>query len=111
MAWFLALQGPTHVTNQSLIYQLADSADVDKIAQELSSAATLDRAVPIPAVFANHQKTVQLYVRPAAWGAWTFYEMSDDERRNLPTGNPLIDAIAQAAKEQQEQQAKNLPQQ
>ena len=69
MAWFLALQGPSHSPHQSLVYELQDEVDVDKIAQELVSSATLDRVVPIPAVLSQnkrrHQK-VTLYVRPAA---------------------------------------------
>jgi hypothetical protein len=69
MAWFLALQGPAHTPHQSLVYELQDAVDVDKIAQELVSSATLDRVVPIPAVLSQnkrrHQK-VTLYVRPAA---------------------------------------------
>ncbi len=73
MAWFLALQGPAHPPHQSLVYELQDAVDVDKIAQELVSSVTLDRVVPIPAVLSQnkrrHQK-VTLYVRPAAWGLW-----------------------------------------
>jgi hypothetical protein len=59
------------MTNQPSVYELQDSADVDKIAQELVSSATLDRAVPIPAVLqqnAGGKQSVTLYVRPAAWG-------------------------------------------
>jgi len=69
MTWFLALQGTAHMTNQPSVYELQDSADVDKIAQELVSSATLDRAVPIPAVLQQNnrgQQNVTLYVRPAA---------------------------------------------
>jgi hypothetical protein len=107
MPWFLALQGPGHTPHQSLVYELQDSADVDKIAQELASSATLDRVVPIPAVLSRnnrrHQK-VTLYVRPAAWGLWAFYELSDEERRQLLKENPLVNALSQAA--QQRGQAK-----
>ena len=107
MAWFLALQGPAHTPHQSLVYELQDSADVEKISQELISSATLDRVVPIPAVLSQnkrrHQK-VTLYVRPAAWGLWAFYELSDEDRRQLLKDNPVINALAQAA--QQRGQAK-----
>ena len=99
MAWFLALQGPSHTPHQSLVYELQDGVDVDKIAQELVSSATLDRVVPIPAVLAQnkrrHQK-VTLYVRPAAWGLWAFYELSDEDRQQLLKDNPVINALAQA---------------
>jgi hypothetical protein len=102
MAWFLALQGPAHMPHQSLVYELQDSVDVDKIAQELVSCATLDRVVPIPAVLSQnkrrHQK-VTLYVRPAAWGLWAFYELSDEERRQLVKENPVLNALAQAAQQ------------
>jgi hypothetical protein len=90
MAWFLALQGPSHTPHQSLVYELQDAVDVDKIAQEL---------VPIPAVLSQnkrrHQK-VTLYVRPAAWGLWAFYELSEEDRKQLLKDNPVINALAQA---------------
>jgi hypothetical protein len=102
MAWFLALQGPSQQPHQSLVYELQDSADVEKISQELVSSATLDRVVPIPAVLSQnkrrHQK-VMLYVRPAAWGLWAFYELSDEDRRQLLKDNPVINALAQAAQQ------------
>ena len=98
MAWFLALQGPSHTPHQSLVYELQDAVDVDKISQELVSSATLDRVVPIPAVLSQnkrrHQK-VTLYVRPAAWGLWAFYELSDEDRRQMLKDNPVINALAQ----------------
>jgi hypothetical protein len=108
MAWFLALQGPAHMTSQAAIYELQDSVDVEKISRELVSSATLDRVVPIPAVLAQnngrHQQ-VTLYVRPAAWGVWVFYQLSQEERRQLAKENPLLNALAQAAAAQQRGQA------
>jgi hypothetical protein len=98
MAWFLAMQGPAH---KAVVYQLHESADVEKIAQELVSSATLDRVVAVPAVLQNRTEQVTLYVRPAAWGVWTFYELSEEERRSLAAANPLIDALAQVARQQQ----------
>lgn len=99
MAWYLALQGPSHTPHQSLVYELQDAADVDQIAKELVSSATLDRVVPIPAVLSQnkrrHQK-VTLYVRPAAWGLWAFYELSEEDRKQLIKDNPVINALAQA---------------
>jgi hypothetical protein len=82
-----------------LVYELQDAVDVDKIAQELVSSATLDRVVPIPVVLSQnkrrHQK-VTLYVRPAAWGVWAFYELSEEDRKQLMKDNPVINALAQA---------------
>jgi hypothetical protein len=102
MAWFLALQGPPKAGGQSLIYELDESADRDKLAEEMASAAVLDRVVPVPAVFqASQRRAVTLYVRPAAWGVWAFYEMSDEERRQMIAANPLVNALAQAARQQQ----------
>jgi hypothetical protein len=102
MAWFLAMQGPPSKLGQSLIYELAESADRTKLAEEMASAATLDRVVPVPAVFGGQRQEVTLYVRPAAWGVWAFYEMSEEERRQMMTAaNPLMNALAQAAKQQQ----------
>jgi hypothetical protein len=103
MAWFLALQGPPNKVGQSLMYELHESADRQEIAQEMMTAATIDRVVAIPAVF-QKGRNVTLYVRPAAWGAWAFYEMSEEERREMMAANPLINAIAQAAKQQQAKQ-------
>jgi O6-methylguanine-DNA--protein-cysteine methyltransferase len=102
MTWFLALQGTAHMTHQPSVYELQDSADVDKIAQELVSSATLDRVVPIPAVLQQNtqmQQNVTLYVRPAAWGVWTFYQLSAEERRQLLAQNPLLSALSQAVQQ------------
>ena len=85
MAWFLALQGPPNKVGQSLMYELHESADRQEIAQEMMTAATIDRVVAIPAVF-QKGRNVTLYVRPAAWGAWAFYEMS--ERSVRPASSP-----------------------
>jgi hypothetical protein len=103
MAWFLALQGPPNRIGQSLTYELHESANIHQIEQEMSSSATIDRAVPIPVVFQNRRQ-VTLYVRPAAWGAWAFYEMTEEERRVMAAAN--INAIAQAAKQQQSNKQK-----
>jgi hypothetical protein len=102
MAWFLALQGPPNRMGQSLTYELHESANIHQIEQEMSSSATIDRAVAIPAVFSNRRQ-VTLYVRPAAWGAWAFYELTEEERRELAAAN--INALAQAAKQQQAKKA------
>ena len=102
MAWFLALQGPAHMAHQSSVYELQDSVDVEKIAQELVSSATLDRVVPIPSVLPQNnrrQQKVTLYVRPAAWGMWTFYQLSEEDRRQLVKENPVLNALSQAAQQ------------
>ncbi len=98
MAWFLALQGPAQANHQSSVHELQDGADVDKLAQELVSAVSVDRAVSIPAMLPQNtrkRQKVTLYVRPAAWGMWTFYELSDEDRRQLMKDNPLLHAIQQ----------------
>jgi len=41
------------------------------------------------------RQKVTLYVRPAAWGMWTFYELSDEDRRQLMKDKPLLQAIQQ----------------
>jgi hypothetical protein len=102
MTWFLAIQGTAHMTHQPSVYELHDSVDVDKIAQELVSSATLDRVVPIPAVLQTNnqvQQNVTLYVRPAAWGVWTFYQLSAEERRQLMAQNPLLSALSQVVQQ------------
>lgn len=109
MAWFLALQGPPTRMGQSLTYELHESANVHQIEQEMSSSATIDRAVAIPAVLQNRRQ-VKLYVRPAAWGAWAFYELTEKERREMAAANPaIINALAQAAKQQQSGKPKRPP--
>jgi hypothetical protein len=103
MAWFLALQGVAHMSHQSSVYELQDLVDVEKIAQEMVSSATLDRVVPVPIVLPQNtrrQQKVTLYVRPAAWGLWTFYQLSDEDRRQLVQENPLLNALNQAAQQQ-----------
>lgn len=109
MAWFLAMQGPPSKLGQSLIYELAESADRAKLAAEMSSAATLDRVVPVPALFGGQRQEVTLYVRPAAWGVWAFYELSEEERRQMLAANPLVNALAQAAKQQQAGRGQDRP--
>lgn len=102
MAWFLALQGPAHMAHQSSVYELQDSVDVEKMARELVSSATLDRVVPIPAMLPQNtrrQQKVTLYVRPAAWGMWTFYQLSEEDRRQLMKENPVLNALSQAAQQ------------
>lgn len=97
MAWFLALQGSPNKGGQSPTYELQESADIERISQEMASSAALDRAVAIPAILSTGRQRVMLYVRPAAWGAWAFYELSDSERREMmAAANPLINALAQA---------------
>ena len=108
MPWFLALQGPPNRIGQSLSYELQESANIHQIEQEMSSSATIDRAVAVPVLFHNRRE-VTLYVRPAAWGAWAFYEMSEQERRELAAAS--VNAIAQAAQQNQQKQAKNKQQQ
>lgn len=102
MAWYLALQGPAHMAHQTSVYELQDGVDVEKIAQELVSSATLDRVVAIPAVLLpnRQQQKVTLYVRPAAWGMWTFYQQSEKDRRQLAE---QLTALTQAAAQQRAQ--------
>jgi hypothetical protein len=103
MAWFLALQGPAHMQHQTSAYELQDSADVDALAKELVSAVTLDRVVPIPAMLPQNGRRLQkvtLYVRPAAWALWTFYQLSDEDRRQLVKENPLLNALQDAQRAQ-----------
>ncbi|MGV0636272.1 hypothetical protein ABQE69_17415 [Mycolicibacillus trivialis] len=102
MAWFLALQGMSGKGGQSLTYELHESADTARLAQEMSAGATADRVVEIPAVLPPRRQQVTLYVRPSLWGVWAFYEMSEDERREMIAANPLINAMAQAAAKQQQ---------
>lgn len=106
MAWFLALQGPAQASHQSSVYELQDIADVDQLSQEFVSAATSDRVVPIPAMLPQNtrkRQKVTLYVRPSVWGMWTFYELSDEDRRQLMKENPLLNAIQQHQAMQQHQ--------
>jgi len=113
MAWFLALNASPTKGGQSPTYELQESADIERITQEMASFAVTDRAVAIPAVFNNGRQKVTLYVRPAAWGAWAIYELSDEERREMMANSPLINALAQAraAKQQQPQQSQQPQQQ
>ncbi len=112
MAWFLAVQGPAQASHQSSVYELQDSTDVDQLAQELVSAVSVDRVVPIPAMLpqsTRKRQKVTLYIRPAAWGMWTFYELSDEERRQLIKQNPLVNAIQQHQRQQTAQGGAAMP--
>jgi hypothetical protein len=103
MGWFLALQGPTQASQQSSVYELQDATDVNQLAQDLVNAVSLDRVVPVPAMLpqsTQKRQKVTLYVRPAAWGMWTFYELSEEDRRQLMKNNPLLNAIQQAQRGQ-----------
>lgn len=105
MAWFLALNASSTKGVQTPTYELADSADIERITQEMASFAAEDRTVAIPAVFNNGRQQVMVYVRPAAWGAWAIYELSAEERREMMANNPLVTALAQARAAKQPQQA------
>jgi hypothetical protein len=96
MAWFLALQGPTSGTGQSQTYELQETADIERLADEMTASTASNGVVAIPAVFPNGRQRVTAYVRPVAWGSWAFYQMSEEERRQMLAANPLINAIAQA---------------
>ncbi|HLR99533.1 hypothetical protein H7J77_05130 [Mycolicibacillus parakoreensis] len=102
MAWFLALQGAPSKGGQSLTYELHETADTDQLARDMSAGVVADRVVEVPAVLPPRRQQVTLYVRPAVWGVWAFYEMSEDERREMIASNPLINAVTQAAKQQQQ---------
>jgi hypothetical protein len=95
-----------------MVYELQDGADVDKIAQEMVSSATLDRVVAVPAVLSankrRHQK-VTIYVRPSAWGLWSFYELSEEDRREMAKNNPVISALAAAQQRAAAAQGKQGP--
>ena len=104
MSWFLALQSAATTNHQSPVYELADSVDVNQVAEELASAAVLDRVVPITALLpqnSRQRQLVTLYVRPAAWGVWTFYQLSEEDRLDLARENPMLHMLAQAAQQQQ----------
>ena len=104
MAWFLALNATPTKGGTSPTYELQDSADLARITQELAEFAATDRTVAVPAVFNNGRQKVTLYVRPAAWGAWAIYELTEEERREMMAASPLINALAQARAAQQQQQ-------
>ncbi len=103
MAWFLALQGAAHMQHQTSAYELQDAADVETLEKELVSAVTLDRVVPIPAMLPQNGKRMQkvtLYVRPAAWALWTFYQLTEDDKRQLVKENPVLNALQAAQRGQ-----------
>lgn len=107
MAWFLALQGAAHMQHQTSAYELQDAADVKALERELAGAVTLDRVVAVPAMLPQNgrkQQKVTLYVRPAAWALWTFYQLTDEDKRQLVQENPLLNAL-QAAQRAQTAQA------
>ncbi|AMO59472.1 Uncharacterised protein [Mycolicibacterium phlei] len=102
MARFLALQGSAHQTHQSAAYELQDGVDIDALAAELASAVTLDRVVQVPAVLPQskgRRQKVTLYVRPAAWALWTFYELSEEDKKALVQENPLLNALLQGVQQ------------
>ncbi|GFG84531.1 hypothetical protein [Mycolicibacter algericus] len=107
MAWFLALNATPTKGVQAPTYELQDSADIERITEEMASFAATDRAVAVPAVFNNGRQKVTLYVRPAAWGAWAIYELTDEERREMMANSPLVSALAQARAAQQQQQSQS----
>jgi hypothetical protein len=111
MAWFLALNASPTKGGQSPTYELQDSADIERITEEMATYAAADRAVAVPAVFNNGRQQVTLYVRPAAWGAWAIYELSEEERRELMAASPLVNALAQARAAKQQQQPQSQQQQ
>jgi hypothetical protein len=105
MAWYLALQGSAHMAHQSSVYELQDGVNVEEMTQELVRSAPLDRVVAVPAVLApnpRRRQKVTLYVRPAAWGMWAFYQQSEEDRRTLVEH---LNALSEAAQQQRAQAA------
>ena len=98
MSWFLSLQGATHRTNVSTVYQLAENVDVQQLQREFLQEAAIGGVVSVQAVLGANLKPITLYVRPSAWGLWTFYELTEAERQNL--GNTLMSALSQAMRQQ-----------
>jgi len=110
MAWFLALQGTPTKVGQSLVYELHESADHEKLAQEMVSSATLDRVVAIPAVFQNRRDQLKSSFEDMAREIQHVIEqMSDEERRQMLANNPLVNALTQAAKQQQQNRSAQGP--
>ncbi|MGV0747929.1 MULTISPECIES: hypothetical protein [Mycolicibacter] len=110
MAWFLALNATPTKGVQAPTYELHETADLERITEEMATFAATDRAVAVPAVFNNGRQQVTVYVRPAAWGAWAIYELSEEERREMMANNPLVNALAQArAAKQQGAQSQQVP--
>ncbi|WP_046319667.1 hypothetical protein [Mycobacterium sp. UM_Kg1] len=105
MAWFLALNATPTKGVQAPTYELHETADIERITEELATFAATDRAVAVPAVFNSGRQRVTVYVRPAAWGAWAIYELSEEERREMMANNPLVSALAQARAAQQQSQS------
>ena len=109
MAWFLVLNASPAKGAQSPTYELQECADIERITMEMATFASGDRAVEIPAVFNKGRQKVTLYVRPAAWGAWAIYELSEEERREMMAASPIINALAQARAAQQQQRRQQAP--
>ncbi|WP_099021707.1 hypothetical protein [Mycolicibacterium palauense] len=106
MAWFLALQGSSTASQQSSAHELQDGVDLDRLAQDMIGAASRDGVVAVPAMLPQNSKRKQratLYIRPAAWGMWTFYQLSEDDRRDLAKENPVLHALTHAANQQRAQ--------
>jgi hypothetical protein len=88
MAWYLALQGSTHMTNQSSVY--AERRGCGRARSRVVSSATLDRVVAVPMVLAQnprHRQKITRYVRPAAGVTKTFSDImsgAKDDRPGLP---------------------------
>lgn len=104
MAWFLALNATPTKGVQAPTYELHETADIERITEEMATFAASDRAVAVPAVFNNGRQQVTLYVRPAAWGAWAIYQLSEEERREMMANSPLVNALAQARAAQKQPQ-------
>lgn len=84
MAWLLAMQGPPSKLARSLIYQVQESADRAKLAEEIASAATLDRVLPVPAVFGGQRQETQ----PARERSGTGGEAAGDGQRSNQRQGP-----------------------
>jgi hypothetical protein len=90
MAWYLALQGSTHMTNQSSVYELQNGVDVDVLAQKWSVRR---RWTAWSRFLRSRRKTrvtavkITRYVRPAAGVTKTFSDImsgAKDDRPDLP---------------------------
>ena len=77
---------------------------MENIAEELTSAGRSTELFPFLSVLRQmnrRQQRVKLYVRPAAWAVWTFYELSEEDKRQLIKENPFLNAVAHAQQQGQ----------
>lgn len=83
MKRFLQLQSPAHRAADGVFYRLDESVDLPELATKLAEQAITGGAVEVVTAPSEVPRPLSIYVRPAAWAAWSLIEISEAEENDI----------------------------